>query len=184
MLSGMNRKRANRARLALGLLCQGKYKEAGMTLAEMLVIVVIVGILATIVAPAWRSFYLSRVLATAQDQVFQVIRQAQVAATQSHATWQASFQDSGSGMKWALYPIAAPGAIVWQPLLEVQIDPGLTTLAQQNAIYQLQFNERGNVNGALGKLTLRTPDSSSLKRCVIASTLIGTLRKAADRDCI
>jgi prepilin-type N-terminal cleavage/methylation domain-containing protein len=181
----MKQRRTNRAKLALRLFYQKKYGEAGMTIAEILVVMLIVGILAAILAPGWKTFHLNRLLTMAQDEAFQSIRQTQVAAVQSHQVWQVSFQDTANTVQWATHPATTPlNAIAWQTLLpEVRIDPALTTLAQQNTVYRLQFNQQGEINGQLGKITLRVVDTDRLKRCVITSTLLGALRKAADQDC-
>jgi prepilin-type N-terminal cleavage/methylation domain-containing protein len=181
----MNKRQTGRAKSVLRLLYQKKYVEAGMTIAEILVVMVIIGILAAILAPGWKAFHLNRLLTMAQDEVFQSIRQTQTAAIQSHQVWQVSFQETANTVQWATHPATTPiNAINWRTLLpEVQLDPALTTLAQQNAIYRLQFNQQGEISGQLGKLTLRAADSDRFKRCVVASTLLGTLRKAADQDC-
>ena len=156
-----------------------------MTIAEMVVVMLIVGLLVAIAAPGWKAFYLNRVLTMAQDEVFQSIRQTQAAAIQSHQIWQVSFQNTASAVQWAMRP--APDLLTvptWQTLLSgVQIDTTLTTFSQQNAAYSLQFSKQGEVNGQLGKLTLKSIDSNYYKRCVITSTLLGALRKAADQDC-
>ena len=156
-----------------------------MTIAEMVVVMLIVGILVAIAAPGWKAFYLSRVLTMAQDEVFQSIRQTQAAAVQYHQVWQVSFQNTASAVQWEMHPVMnLPKATTWQTVLSgVQIDAALTTFSQQNAVYFLQFSKQGEVNGQLGKLTLRAIDSNYYKRCVITSTLLGTLRKAADQDC-
>ncbi|MBD3883232.1 type II secretion system protein [Phormidium tenue FACHB-886] len=161
-----------------------KNATAGMTIVELLVVVMIVGTLSAIAAPGWKAFHSNRGLSAAQDEAFQAIRQTQSQAMQSHRVWQVSFQDVGNKVQWAMYPvISSTNPVVWQTLFsEVDIDTGLTTLTQQNGIYRLQFDGRGNVNGALGKLTFSMADSSS-KRCIVASTLLGALRKVADQAC-
>jgi prepilin-type N-terminal cleavage/methylation domain-containing protein len=158
--------------------------QAGFTVIELLVAIVIAGTLAAIATPGWLSFQRNRVLSTSQDEVFQAIRQTQSEALRSHATWQISFRESNSAVQWAMH-LAADQPTTWQTLLkEIRIDTDKTTLEQNSAVYSLQFNERGRVNGLLGKLTLKTNESDRLKRCVFASTLLGTLRKAADQDCL
>ncbi|HEY9641979.1 MAG TPA: GspH/FimT family pseudopilin [Coleofasciculaceae cyanobacterium] len=158
---------------------------AGFTVIEVLVVVMVVGILAAIAAPGWQSFQSSRSLTNAQDEIFQAIRQTQAEALRSHGTWQVSFRETGNQLQWAMHPASTdPAAATWQTILAgTHIDPNNTTLNQQGILYRLQFNERGQVNGQLGRLTLKTSDSDRIKRCVFASTLLGTLRKDADQRC-
>jgi type II secretory pathway pseudopilin PulG len=159
--------------------------EAGFTIAEAVIVMVIVGILAAIAAPGWHAFQLRRSLNNAQDEIFQAIRQTQAEALRSHLAWQVSFRETGNIVQWAMHPISTdPTTATWQTILTgIHIDPDNTTLNQQGAIYRLQFNERGQINGQLGRITLKTADSSVIKRCVFASTLLGALRKDADQRC-
>ena len=150
-----DRTKLGRLKLALRLLCQRRYLEAGMTIAEMVVVMLLIGILAAIMAPGWKAFYLNRVLTMAQDELFQSIRQTQAIAMQSHQVWQVSFQNTASSVQWAMSPATVPAASPWQTVLSgVQIDPALTTFSQQNAVYSLQFSGQGEVNGQLGRLML------------------------------
>jgi type II secretory pathway pseudopilin PulG len=165
----MKKRQTDRAKL-MRLLYQRKLREAGMTIAEMITVMLIVGILVAIMAPGWRAFHLNQMLSIAQDEALQSIRQTQAAAIQSHQVWQ--------------HPVDFTTALTWQTLLSgVQIDPALTTLAQQGAVYRVQFSRQGEVNGQLGKLTIKAMESDRFKRCVVVSTLLGALRKAADQDC-
>ena len=146
------------------LLYQREFREAGMTIAEMITVMLIVGILVAIMAPGWRAFHLNQVLAMAQDEAFQSIRQTQAAAIQSHQVWQVSFQNTASAVQWATYPADFTTALTWQTLLSgVQIDPALTTLNQQGAVYRVQFSRQGEVNGQLGKLTIKAMGERSLQ---------------------
>ncbi|MBI4781521.1 MAG: type II secretion system protein [Oscillatoriophycideae cyanobacterium NC_groundwater_1537_Pr4_S-0.65um_50_18] len=161
---------------------QSGFSSSGFTIADLLTVMTIAGILAAIAAPSWLSFHRDRALSSSQDEVFQAIRQTQAEAQRSHANWQVSFRESDSAVEWAMHPLTEQPRL-WQPLLkEVRLDPAQTTLARDGNLYRLQFSNRGRINGQLGRITLKTSDGS-LRRCVFASTLLGTLRKAADRDC-
>ncbi|HEY9626550.1 MAG TPA: prepilin-type N-terminal cleavage/methylation domain-containing protein [Coleofasciculaceae cyanobacterium] len=158
------------------------FSSSGFTIVELLTVVTIAGVLAAIAAPSWLSFHRDRVLSTSQDEIFQAIRQTQAEAQRSHANWQVSFRESGSAVEWAMHPMTEQPRL-WQPLLkEIRLDTTQTTFARDGNLYRLQFSNRGRVNGQLGRITLKTSDGS-LRRCVFASTLLGTLRKAANQDC-
>lgn len=59
---------------------------AGLTLVEMIVVLMIVSILALIAAPSWLAFANSRRAEAGRDQVFQILRQAQSQAIQTRQT--------------------------------------------------------------------------------------------------
>lgn len=138
------------------------------------------GILVAIAAPAWSNFLANRNLSSAQDQLLQTIRQAQVQAVHTHETWQASFQEPNGIIQFAVHGL--DDAPTWQNALpRVHIDTGETTLATSSSGYRVQFNQTGQVNGQLGRLTL-VADNSRSKRCVVVSTLLGLLRKGQEQS--
>jgi hypothetical protein len=62
----------------------------------------------------------------------------------------------------------------------VQLDPE-TTLRRVRGVWRVEFNHLGRVNGQLGRITLSGKSGGRAKRCVVVSTLLGTLRKASNR---
>lgn len=152
----------------------------GFTLIELLVAIVIIGIMMAIAAPTWNTFLANRNLTSAQDQLLQTIRQAQVQAMYNHQTWQASFQESNGIIQFAVHDL--DDTPTWQNSLpRIHIDTGETTLPTTTSGYRVQFNRTGQVNGQLGRLTLVTNNTQS-KRCVIVSTLLGLLRKGQEQS--
>jgi len=157
--------------------------SSGFTLIETLVVIVIAGILVGILAPSWLGFQTVANLNAAQDAVLQAMRQAQIQAVNQRQTWQVGFRETGSQVEWAHFaPSATP---VWQPLHpNVRIARDTTTLSQNAASYYfVEFNDKGNVTPPFGRLNLASSRGDQYRRCVVVSTLLGLLRKAADGDC-
>jgi prepilin-type N-terminal cleavage/methylation domain-containing protein len=152
----------------------------GFTLPEVLAIVAIIGILLAIAAPSWFGFLETRKLKTAQDGMFQAIRQAQVQSTQTHSAWTASFREPNGLLQYAVH--SATDRPTWQSSIpNIHIDPSETTLANNGSAYQIQFSKSGQVRGQLGRLTLIS-DLTRSRRCVIVSTLLGALRRGQGYD--
>ena len=154
---------------------------AGFTFLEILVVLVIIGVLFAIAAPSClRSLQIQR-LNIAQDEIFQAMRMAQYSAKLNRVVWQVSFRQVNETVQWVIHPATTlPTETQWTSL-----DPSIrldaeTTLQAVGGIRRLQFNQLGRVNGQLGRITLSSSMGGSVKRCVIASTLLGVLRKAAD----
>jgi Tfp pilus assembly protein FimT len=152
---------------------------SGFTLLETIVIVAIIGILVAIAVPSWISFLNTQQLNIARDEVYQAIRQAQTSARYHRVIWQTSFRQQNDTVQWAIHP-ANISPTTWKNLVgNIQLD-GETSLQLAGGVRRIQFDEDGNVNGQLGRITLSNPRDSRTKRCVIVSTLIGSIRVSAD----
>jgi prepilin-type N-terminal cleavage/methylation domain-containing protein len=173
------RRRSNGARWVK----QAKHRQAGITLTEVLVVIVIAGILATIAAPGWLGFQANNALSVAQDEVFQSIRQAQMQAVNTQQSWQAKFRDVQQ-LEWAV-GASASGAANWQPMqAKVRIAPNETTLKRDaDGAYFVEFNYKGNVTPPFGRISLASRRGGDQRRCVFVSTLLGVLRKASGAAC-
>jgi type II secretory pathway pseudopilin PulG len=175
---------------------------AGYTLLELIIVGVLIGILGAIAAPSWLTFLNLQTLNTGQNQVYRAMQAAQSNAKRDKLTWQTSFQEVTVNdrvvVQWAVHP-AKPGTFIpsgvrWNNLgtnlridkkkndkgeYETTLDsPGNKTI---EGPWRVQFNYHGNTNGQLGRIALRTPYTGKIKRCVIVSTLIGTVRTAKER---
>ncbi|HEY9809909.1 MAG TPA: type II secretion system protein [Halomicronema sp.] len=160
---------------------------SGYTLIEILAVVIISSILATIGIISYIGWINRLRVNAAHDRIFQVIRETQSTATQRKITWQASFrQPTPDTIEWAIHP-ATTTPTQWNLINQpgVIIDTQNTTLFRQASInaWRIQFNHKGHPNGQLGRITLSNTSGEN-KRCVFISTLIGAIRTAEDSRCL
>jgi len=156
--------------------------NSGFTLIEVLVVVLIIGTLGAIVAPGWLAFLNTQSLNAAQNEVYRSLQEAKSNSIHQKLTWQVSFREQNGISQWAVHPQTTNLMLLdWHNLSpRVQIDDAETTLTQSGGVWRVQFNYKGNVNGQLGRLTLSSKDGGKAKRCVITSTLIGSIRTAKE----
>lgn len=182
-----------------------KQSVAGFTIIELLVIMVILAILAGIAAPSWLGFLDRQRLNSAQAEAVSAIREAQSRAKLQKRTWAACFQDTTTGVRWAVNPVLnstwnCTNASNWQNLIrsdadKIQIDTGLSRRIEPPSLpanfFEVRFQDKGWVVGqqldnsqALGKITFRAKDSPrGSRRCVYVATLLGSIRTANDAEC-
>ncbi len=159
-----------------------KHSSSGFTLLETLVVVVLIGILATMGISNWLAFVETRRLNTAQNEVHLAMHQARRQASKEKLTWQASFREQNGIIQWAVHPATVnPSNANWNNLdANVRLDAE-TTLQKSNGVRRIQFDYRGNVRQPpLGRITLSSKYGGKVKRCVIVSTILGTMRTAKE----
>lgn len=143
-----------------------------------------IGIVAAIAAPSWFGFLEGNRLTVASDKLYTGIRDAQMKSQRQRIAWQFSLRERDDLIEWAIHPKSmSPNLAQWESLesKSIQID-GETTFANSGGIYYVRFDEKGNVQYRLGRITLSSQQSSSAKRCVIVSTLIGAMRKSKEQS--
>jgi len=173
----------------------------GFTLLEVLAITIIIGILAGIAAPSWFSFLQRQRLNTAQDEIFRAIQKAQQQAKQENTTWQVSFREE---------TVDGNTVLQWRTEEEIDADPdpflnnitgGWKSLdsrinldnitfkgnaGDSSTAWRIQFDYKGRALGDdgfyQGKIVL-SADNLADKRCVLISTILGTIREAQDGEC-
>lgn len=157
--------------------------QNGFTLLEALIVVVMIGLLAAILAPSWLRFTEGNRLTVGRDEIYLGIRSAQMQAQRQKRDWQFSLRESDGFIEWTAHPKSvSPSSEQWEILQSssIQVDDE-TTFATSSGVYYVRFDEDGNVQYRLGRVTLSSKDIPGIKRCVIVSTLIGAMRKSREQ---
>ncbi len=154
--------------------------EAGFTIIELLVVIIMVSILSAIAIPGWLGFMNRQRLSTAQKQTLALIRNAQANAQREKTSWQVCFSDDGTQVLSSVQPVPSDNSCsttTWQPLIEKDSKyiKFTSTLSQSsNQYYRVQFNYDGSVaSGQLGYITFTPRTANNPKTCVNVKTLLG-----------
>lgn len=183
--------------------------KKGFTLIEVLVITIIIGVLATVAVPSFFGYLQRQRLNTAQGEIFRAFQQAQIQARQENTSWQVSVQQATVNgetvVQWRSEDEVDPNPDTfwdnnltggWNSLdSRITLDVANTTIeANDNSnptAWRVQFDYEGRAMGDEGvyrdnvdnwRITLSAENSND-KRCVIISTILGSLREARDQDC-
>lgn len=155
-----------------------KIPNAGFTLLEMLIIVVMIGILTAIVVPSWNSFYGTRQLSVAQDQIQAAIKQGQHKAKMQRRPQRFVIEQQADFVRWGI--ASDPNLpIEWMSSFKnITIDTTQITFRKTRNQPQwfVVLDDDGTLTGQLGRVTLISQTVND-QRCVIMSTLLGETRK-------
>ncbi|WP_293335461.1 Tfp pilus assembly protein FimT/FimU [Microcoleus sp. CAWBG58] len=177
--------------------------DNGYTLLELLIVVILLGVLASIAAPGWLGFINRQRVRTVNDRVFQSLRLAQSEAKRTKSPVTITF--SGP-------PVNDPPIVTFNPPLPTggqtqtlnaggEIKPGTIALSTNVTtagdtdlpLNSIIFDYQGNVkklppssaNSAIpGRFVVSVSASpNGAKQCAIVETLIGGMRTGEGPEC-
>ena len=175
-----------------------KKNDAGFTMIELMIIVLIVGIFASIAAPSWLAFINRQRVRTVNDRVFQTLRTAQSEAKRTKSDRVVTLNTPATDPPTATIDsnppnLNASGAL--QPIQTVTFDGGgeikSGTILLASNTPSITFDYQGNVKDGLPIVAPNvrrfvatvTAVNGGGKQCAIVETIIGGMRTAEGNDC-
>lgn len=178
--------------------------EAGYTIIELLIIVLILGIFASIAAPSWVAFINRQRVRTVNDRVLQTLRSAQSEAKRSKRDIIITFNptsvtdpptaiiktDPAQNPPLQTVTFNAGGEIKEKQVTLITnatpaVDPGVP---EHSIVFDYQGNVKklpSSTNPAIPARFVVTvaPSVGGAKQCAIVETIIGGMRTAEGNDC-
>ena len=164
----------------------------GVTVVELLVVLLIVGILASILGLTWNSFVARQEVRATTDRVYWALQSGKTLAKANKVSTEVCFKKTSTETQYSAHKweAALPCANAkWQKLssiskAEIDIDNStfLRRIDGDSTKWRSLFNWDGTTRGRLGRIVIKSRQTNS-KGCVFVSTLLGAMRTAQDEDC-
>jgi type II secretory pathway pseudopilin PulG len=188
-------------------LTASRKNEAGFTILELLVIVIMLGTLSAIAAPGWLGFINRQRVRTVNDRVFQSLRTAQSEAKLNKRDVTITFNYDRTATPAidpptvTFYPPLATGGSTQQLNAGGEIKPGTIELSTNATVAvdtgvpvnSIVFDYQGNIKklppsanpaNRNGKFVVSVaPVGGGAKQCAIVETIIGGMRTGEGDDC-
>ena len=172
---------------------QPQTSTVGFTMFELMVVVVIIGILSAIAAPAWNGFINNQRTRTVNDSVFRALRSAQGDAKLKKKNITVTFKDDEDP------PVVIINNIAQTLNANGEIKAGIVKLATGKCANDdcsngfttdtktnITFDYRGvmeNDDSLPFAITTAIAEGTGAKRCVIVQTILGNMRTAEGDQC-
>lgn len=83
---------------------KGTREQAGFTLVEMLIVIVIIGVLGSIAVVTWQGFFERQRLVQSSDRLFRTLQSTRETAKYRHLPWQVSIRQGANRVEFAAHP--------------------------------------------------------------------------------
>jgi prepilin-type N-terminal cleavage/methylation domain-containing protein len=159
--------------------------NAGFSLIELMVVILMAGVLAAIAAPSWQAFTTRQRIKTVNNQVFQVIKLAQAEAkrTKQDVTLEFFQGTATEAPKYQISTEANPVSLN----LEGEIKAGTIQIYAINSNtpskLDIKFDYLGTTKNAGFTAVTYLNDNKSSRRCVTVETILGTTRTPEKTAC-
>jgi prepilin-type N-terminal cleavage/methylation domain-containing protein len=175
-------------------------KDAGFSLIELIVVLLLVGILAAITAPGWVAFVNRQQVNKANDAVFGAIQEAQREAKNKKLNYSVSFKVENNIPKFLVYQgaVIPTSGVVWKSLREdMAFNPG-QVLLYTNITASNTKNATGNIvetTPGTGTITFDyigvlahkfggSDDADTPLKVMVAAPKTGTTEAGAFKRCV
>lgn len=179
-----------------------KSSTGGFTLIEMLVVVIMVGILASIAAPGWLSFVNRQRLSAVRDEMLQTIQAAQSDAQQGNSSYEIHFNSTVGSPVLTIAKDTTPGVsdistgfetLVGEEKSRSKLKIGAKDINGED-IDAFIFDHKGQIEyvsapsltsqGTLPIVIFASLDGVSTRsHCIVVTTLLGSTVTAEGDNC-
>ena len=164
-----------------------KRTSDGFTLVEVLIVIIVTGVLASIAAPGWLAFVNRQRITAVRDEMLQIVQAAQSDAQRTNRSYAVAVDSTTGQATLTVSPVGQPGTPH-----SLGSDSVKQKLKLDTTVPTLTFDPSGQVSspGANPPFVISArldnhsdSGSSDPSRCVVVTTLLGGLATGEDQDC-